>query len=90
MRKTKQESSYWVNRANRLFKEYPETKKVEKRYTTLKVLLQQKYKSITDDANIKNFLKDAIYLDRKIRWLTEGEQIDLKQTLADKFIEEEL
>jgi len=39
---------------------------------------------------MEKILKDAIWLDRKIRWATEGEEETLKQELSENFIEEEL
>lgn len=89
-RRTKAESEYWMHRMARLFKEHPKTKSVRNRYLTIKTLLQEKYPTVKEDPKIEKMLKDAIWLDRKIRWATEGEEENLKQELADKFIEEEL
>lgn len=89
-RRTKSEVDYWLKRMSRLFKEFPQTKLVKNRYLTIKVLLQEKYPTVKEDPKIEKMLKDAIWLDRKIRWATEDSEQDLKQELADKFIEEEL
>lgn len=75
---------------SRLFKEFPQTKLVKNRYLTIKVMLQDKYPEVKENPRMEKILKDAIWLDRKIRWATEGEEESLKQELADKFIEEEL
>jgi hypothetical protein len=90
MRRNKQEVEYWLRRMGRLFREYPETKLVKNRYLTIKVLLQEKHPEVKEIANMEKILKNAIWLDRKIRWATEGEEQELKQRLADNFIEEEL
>jgi hypothetical protein len=90
MRRNKQEVDYWLKRMGRLFKEYPSTKLVKNRYLTIKVMLQERYPEIKDNPKIEKMLKDAIWIDRKIRWATEGQEETLKQELSDKFIDEEL
>lgn len=90
MRRTKQDSQYWLQRMARLFQEFPNTKLVKNRYLTIKVLLQQRYPEVKENPRIEKILKDAIWLDRKIRWATEDMEQELKQELSDKFIEEEL
>ncbi len=37
-----------------------------------------------------NFLKDAVYLDRMIRKLTEGEEVQEKEILSEQFQLDEL
>lgn len=90
MRRSKQDSDYWLRRITRLFREFPNTKLVKNRYLTIKVLLQERYPEVKENPKIEKMLKDAIWLDRKIRWATEGQEESLKQELSDKFIEEEL
>lgn len=90
MRRSKQDSDYWLRRITRLFREFPNTKLVKNRYLTIKVLLQERYPEVKENPKIEKMLKDAIWLDRKIRWATEDSEHDLKQELSDKFIEEEL
>ena len=53
-------------------------------------MLQDKYPEVKENPRMEKILKDAIWLDRKIRWATEDSEQDLKQELSDKFIEEEL
>lgn len=87
-KRSKENSKYWERRMIRLFTDYPETKKVGNRYVTLKVLLQEKYPFIKEHPSFNEMLKDALFLDRKIRWMTEGEETDLKQTLSSSFVRE--
>lgn len=74
----------------RLFDLHPETKSVKKRYFTLKILLQERYEICKENPEIEAMLKDAIYLDRKIRWMTEGEEKELKDKLEKEFVENNL
>lgn len=90
IRRTKTEVSYWLKRMSKLFREYPSTKLVKNRYLTIRVMLQDKYPEVKENPRMEKILKDAIWLDRKIRWATEDSEQDLKQELSDKFIEEEL
>lgn len=90
MRRSKTEVSYWLKRMARLFKEFPDTKLVKNRYLTIKVMLQDKYPEVKENPRMEKILRDAVYLDRKIRFMTEGEEESLKQELSEKFIEEEL
>ena len=90
MKRTKQEVKYWVDRMARLFKLEPKQKSVKQRYSTLKLLLQERYSYIKEIPDIEKFLKDAIFLDRKVRWMTEGEENELKETLSEEYIQENL
>lgn len=90
MRRKGIEVKYWNDRTQKLFNEYPETKLVKNRYSTLKILLQQRHPELCAMPGIENFLKDAVYIDRKVRLFTEGSEQELKQELVDNFIENEL
>lgn len=61
---------------------------VENRYRTLRYALLSQYPNLvngTDKEVLLNFLKDAIYLDRKLRKLTEGKQVLKKEILSQEF-----
>lgn len=90
MRRTKQDSQYWLQRMARLFREFPNTKLVKNRYLTIRVMLQDKYPEVKENPRMEKILKDAIWLDRKIRWMSEGFEEDLKIKLSNEFIENEL
>ena len=65
----------------------PITHKVENRYNTLRAALRDKYPDLvanTDKTQMLDFLKDVVYLDRKLRQLTEGEEENLKQVLSEE------
>lgn len=85
--RSKQNSKYWNHRLKTLFKLEPSMKKVKNKYRTLLILLQRNYKPIVKSVSpdtMQEFLKDVIYLDRKIRWMTEGEEKELKKTLSQQ------
>lgn len=89
MRRSKENSKFWENRVNKLFELEPKYKDVEQRYETLYILLQKSYPLIVQSVSretLKQFIRDVVYLDRKIRWETEGEQVDKKKILSQEKI----
>lgn len=90
MKRPKSDTLYWLNRIDRLFEVAPEMKSVKNRYKTLKTLIQERYPQIKDMPNAESFLKDIVYLDRKVRWVTEGEEAQTKKILSQEFIVNEL
>lgn len=67
-----------------LLQQFPHAGLVENRYSSLRVVLRRHWNfvSTVDQKDMETFLKDVVYLDRKIRQLTEGKQDKLKQQLA--------
>lgn len=66
---------------------------VKNRYRTLRIAISAKYPNLvngTDKEVMLNFLKDAIYLDRQLRKLTEGQEEETKEILSQNFQIEEL
>lgn len=64
----------------------PEASLVENKYRTLRITLKRSnpiLETLDKDVVIK-LLKDAIYLDRKLRQLTEGMQEKLKKQLSEE------
>jgi len=83
MRRSKENIEYWHNRTTALFVKAPKFKEVEHRYDALTYLLQQKYPLVKGNRELyARLLKDAIYLDRHIRKVTEGEQEETKRELS--------
>lgn len=89
MRRSKQNIEYWTTRTNKLILLDPKYKKVKYIYDALKLLLQEKYPRIKENDNIQ-FLKDIVYLDRKLRLYREGEEDELKGLLEEEYINENL
>lgn len=89
MTRSKENAEYWNNRTNKLIVLDSKFKKVKYIYDALKLLLQEKYPHIKEQDNIQ-FLKDIVYLDRKLRLYREGEENDLKDELEQEYIDENL
>lgn len=85
--RNKKDALYWEIRANNLFDINPNYRSTKLRYEVLLLLLDDKYKNITDNPAIIDFLKDVVYLDRKLRLLTEGEEVELKEELSNDWKE---
>lgn len=92
-RRSRENSVYWNRKMDKLFKEYPDSKRVHMRWKAIYKLLEDKYPEIVKSAHyeiIFNFLKDADYLNRKIRWETEGIDKEKKKILSQEYQIEEL
>lgn len=92
-RRSKENSIYWQRRREQMFKEYPDSKYVKSRYKAIAWLLLEKYPRIVNSADIKvmcEFLKNADYLNRKIRWETEDVDKVKKKILSQQYQIEEL
>lgn len=90
LRRSKENKKYWNKRVDDLFELAPEMSMVEKKYDSLKLLLQQKYPFIKEQEDHIQFLKDVVYLDRLIRLKTEGQQVEEKELLEQEYIIENL
>lgn len=91
MKKRSQENtSFWNKHILGLFKERPEAQLTENRYRALRAILLKKYpflELISKDDFIA-IMKDADYIARKMRYLTEDIQQDIKKKLSqEKIIE---
>lgn len=87
-RRSKENSKFWDTRVNKLFELDPKYKDVEQRYETLYILLQKTYPQIRESASretVKQFIRDIVFLDRKIRWETEGLQVTKKKILSQDY-----
>lgn len=65
----------------------PETHKVANRYRTIRMSLKSQYPgliSTIEKDSMLQFIKDIIFLDRKLRQLTEGEETKLKEQLSEE------
>ena len=89
MKRSKENVKYWTTRTNKLILLDTKYKKVKHIYDALKLLLQEKYPDIKNHDNIQ-FLKDVVYLDRKLRLYREGEENEVKEKLAQEYIDENL
>jgi hypothetical protein len=64
-----------------------EARLVKNRYRTIRKTLQYSWTALIDSVGketMLNFLKDVVYLDRKLRLQTEGEEDELKEQLAQE------
>jgi hypothetical protein len=85
MRRSRENTKYWNNRILKLIELDSKYKEIKYIYDSLKLLLQEKYPFIKEHDNIQ-FLKDVLYLDRLMRLYREGEEEELKETLEQEFI----
>ena len=75
-----------------LFDRNPDAKLVAHRYRAIRALLIEKFPEIStiEKERMCNIIFDAISFDRKIRKFTEGNEVELKQTLSEEYIAQEL
>lgn len=90
MRKRKSEITYWERRIKDMFESVPDSNLVENRYRALRFLLKPKYPQLMDipQETLIEILRDAVYLDRKLRKETEGQQVEEKKILEDEWLVE--
>lgn len=86
MKRSKSNAQWYQRRIDELFKEFPESQLTKNRYKSLLHILVQKYPQMKDlgSETMKEILRDADYLNRRIRWLTEGREKELKTILAQE------
>ncbi len=71
---------------------YPEAALVKNRYRTLRAALKTKYTGVISNVSkpvMLMFIRDIVYLDRKLRKLTEGIDDEVKEELSQEFQLEE-
>ncbi len=85
IRRSKENIKYWTDRTQKLIDLDVKYKEVKYIYDALKLLLQEKYPQVKEEDGI-NLIKDAIYLDRKLRLYREGEEDELKEELEQEYI----
>lgn len=76
----------------KLYTKYPEAKKVAERYKVMRIILGREWMSLSniEQKVLEDILKDAVYVDRLIRRMTEGEEEEEKEILSQQFQLEEL
>jgi len=77
----------YADSLTKLLESNEQAHKVEERYRVMMYLLNKEWSNListVDKETMKEFLRDAIYCDRKIRLETEGEQEELKEVLSQE------
>lgn len=72
----------------KLHEREPQSKLTQNRYRAIRVALIKDYPTLingTDKEVMLNFLRDVVYLDRKQRLLTEGEEVEVKEELSQEY-----
>ena len=75
----------------RILNEYPEAQKVSERYRLMRAVLSEEYGNLIKDTSkelMLQFLKDTVYIDRQIRYQTEGKDEDTKLELSQQTAED--
>ena len=88
MKRPKTTTKYLNGQILKLFKTIPESQLTENRQRAVRSVLLEKYaflKDIQKDTFIE-LLKDIDYVERKMRYLTEDIQPELKKTLAQESV----
>ena len=86
--RTRENVKFWNKKITDLFTRNPSAQLVEKRWNVVRYLLidvHPELKGIEKEKMI-DILKNADYISRKMRYLTEGQQKELKQTLEIEFM----
>lgn len=84
-RRSKQNRKYFTDRTERLLKQYPEYRSVKKRYDAIALILQGKYPKIKKNREVMaRLFKDVVYIDRKLRAMTESEEVEEKKILSQE------
>lgn len=89
-KRSRQSSAFWNKYILGLFKTTPEAQLTENRWRAVRAILITKYPEIEviPKENFMEILKDADYIARKMRYLTEDIQQDIKKKLSqEKIIE---
>lgn len=89
-KRSRQSSAFWNKYILGLFKTIPEAQLTENRWRAVRAILTTKYPEIEviPKENFMEILKDADYIARKMRYLTEDIQQDIKKKLSqEKIIE---
>ncbi len=71
----------------KLYVKYPEAKQVKDRYKVMRTILGREWLSLSkiEQNVLEDILKDAIYVDRLIRRMTEGVDEENKTILSQDF-----
>ena len=75
----------------RILNEYPDAHKVSNRYWLMRAVLSEEYANLIKAVSrelMSQFLKDTVYIDRQIRYQTEGKDEDMKLELAQQTAED--
>jgi len=86
MKRRKSETEYWNKSIKDMFSADPDTMLVKNRYRAIRYLLKGRYSNQTfenKDMTIE-MLKDAIFLDRRLRQHTEKIEQPLKEILSQE------
>lgn len=83
---------YLKTRLAKLLVDLPEANLVKNRYRTIRYILSiPEHKAIIDSVGkdaLCEFLKDVCFMDRNVRWMTEGQEKELKNNLeSEKLVE---
>lgn len=71
----------------KLYAKYPEAKKVAERYKVMRTILGREWLSLSkiETKVLEDILKDAVYVDRLIRRMTEDTEQEEKEILSQEF-----
>jgi len=71
----------------KLYTKYPEAKEVKQRYKVMRTILAREWLSLgkIEQKVLEDILKDAIYVDRLIRRMTEDTEQEEKVILSQEF-----
>lgn len=71
----------------KLYAKYPEAKKVAERYKVMRTILGREWLSLgkIEQKVLEDILKDAVYVDRLIRRMTEDTEQEEKEILSQEF-----
>lgn len=71
-----------------LYSKHPQAKEVKERYKVMRIILQREWPSLEkyEQSVLEDILKDAIFLDRKIRKMTEGTDQETKDILEQNYL----
>ena len=91
MKETTRKRKFYKTELATLLKDKEEASKVENRYKVMAFILAKEYPhltSVVSKETLQEFLKDTVYLDRQLRYQTEGKDLDVKLELALEVAEE--
>jgi hypothetical protein len=77
----------------RVLEKYPESRSVKNRYKLMRIVLTDYYPIITGSVSkdtLELFLREVVFLDRQVRYATEGKEVLEKKILAQQFVVDEI
>ena len=72
----------------KILDKYPKSHKVSEIYKVMEIVITQEYPSLAKNYStdtLKEIIRDIVHIDRKLRKMTEGEDVENKKRLSQEY-----